>query len=268
MTSAAHCTNLSGSQCRAFGRLTDLLSRAAGPFQYRGDHMHAVIVAMWLVGLITAAVAEDKPTLEDLLNPARNPAPSKAAPSEQLDQIAAEMRAVRDKLTGRDTSAATQSLQQTILDQLDELLKTPPSPPPPPSGSGGGGGGNDSANNNRSNSGGRSNASSNHRSATNPGKGGGNPQSGDPMSAGSAKQTGGKERSQADDSEERAGERRKPVDPAARRRQLEVDIWGHLPEKLREQLLNSYGERMLPQYEEQVRKFYDQLSDPQRARRP
>jgi hypothetical protein len=48
---------------------------------------------------------------------------------------------------------------------------------------------------------------------------------------------------------------------AARKKKLEMDVWGHLPPHLREQLLNTYGERMLPKYENLVKKFYESLSE-------
>ena len=39
-----------------------------------------------------------------------------------------------------------------------------------------------------------------------------------------------------------------------------MDIWGHLPPHVREELLNTYGEKMLPKYEHLVKQFYEALS--------
>jgi hypothetical protein len=40
-----------------------------------------------------------------------------------------------------------------------------------------------------------------------------------------------------------------------------MDIWGHLPPQLREELLSTYGDRMLPKYEQLVNQFYEALSN-------
>lgn len=39
------------------------------------------------------------------------------------------------------------------------------------------------------------------------------------------------------------------------------DAWGHLPPAVRQQLLNIYTEKYLPQYEEQVRRYYEALAE-------
>ena len=53
---------------------------------------------------------------------------------------------------------------------------------------------------------------------------------------------------------------------AARKKKLEIDVWGHLPPHLRDQLLNTYGERMLPKYEQLVKQFYEALSEQNEAK--
>jgi len=39
------------------------------------------------------------------------------------------------------------------------------------------------------------------------------------------------------------------------------DAWGHLPPAMRQQLLNIYTEKFLPQYEDQVRRYYEALAE-------
>ncbi|QDT92898.1 hypothetical protein [Gimesia algae] len=39
------------------------------------------------------------------------------------------------------------------------------------------------------------------------------------------------------------------------------DAWGHLPPAMRQQLLNIYTENFLPQYEDQVRRYYEALAE-------
>lgn len=41
------------------------------------------------------------------------------------------------------------------------------------------------------------------------------------------------------------------------------EIWGHLPPKAREQMLKSYGERFLPQYEELIVEYFKRLAEGQ-----
>ena len=62
------------------------------------------------------------------------------------------------------------------------------------------------------------------------------------------------------DSSKQSQQDRKEAEETARRRKLEMDVWGHLPPHVREELLNTYGERMLPKYEHLVKRFYEALS--------
>jgi hypothetical protein len=41
------------------------------------------------------------------------------------------------------------------------------------------------------------------------------------------------------------------------------DLWGHLPERSREQLLQSFSEEFLPKYEREIQQYYRRLSDDQ-----
>ena len=71
---------------------------------------------------------------------------------------------------------------------------------------------------------------------------------------------GGEKSREAQDSSKQTREERKAAQEAARRQKLEMDVWGHLPPHLREELLNTYGDRMLPKYEKMVKQFYEALS--------
>lgn len=44
----------------------------------------------------------------------------------------------------------------------------------------------------------------------------------------------------------------------------ELAIWGHLPERVRQQLLNSAQSRRLPRYEQQIDRFYESLGSSKR----
>ncbi len=216
--------------------------------------------AMTITALVCSTCFAQEPKPADAPNAetsGKQPIPA----AEQLAKVVESMRAIETQLKDRETGDATQSAQQSVLDQLDALLNTPPETPPPSDGGGGGGKNGNPPPESKSGtgkSGRQQNASSKPK----------NQPGGDPtqMRPKPASQLGGKERQNPADSEERTGPNRKATTAAAKRQRLEVDVWGHLPEKLRERLLNSYGERMLPQYEEAVRRFYDQLADPPQSR--
>ncbi len=215
-------------------------------------------VVTFLTPLAATSFGQDPAPKETLTTEAP---PAKSPPAaEQLTKIVESMRQIETRLKARETGDETQTAQQSVIDQLDQLLNMPPEPPP--SGSGGGGGNN--SNPPPDNKGGGSKSPEQQSTQS---KSKNKPQS-DPsqMRPKPAGRPGSQDRQNAQNSEERTGPNRAATTPAAKRQRLEVDVWGHLPEKLREQLLNSYGERMLPQYEEAVRRFYDQLADPAASR--
>ncbi len=51
------------------------------------------------------------------------------------------------------------------------------------------------------------------------------------------------------------------VPPLERRRNLATSVWGHLPDRLREQMQQSYRERYLPGYEDLVERYYEILAE-------
>jgi hypothetical protein len=182
------------------------------------------------------------------------PAPQSSSAAEQLTKIVEAMRGIETLLKDRETGDETQAAQQNVIDELDKLLNMPPDQSNP-SGSGGGGSSNNQSSSNQ-NGGGQSRNKPGQSSSQ-------QKKPGDPSRMQPKPGAGNRrDRQNADDSEERTGPNRAAVTPAAKRQRLEVDVWGHLPEKLREQLLSSYGEKMLPQYEDAVRRFYDRLANP------
>ena len=46
----------------------------------------------------------------------------------------------------------------------------------------------------------------------------------------------------------------------ARRRNLATSVWGHLPERERDEMLGAFSERFLPAYDELVRQYYEALA--------
>lgn len=168
--------------------------------------------------------------------------------SERILQKTAD---ARDKLIGKQLGKETQQLQQDVVQDLETLLELlKQSPPPPPS---------------------QGNPPPNSEPPSNPQNQNPKPQndseSKSPRKPKSPGTGSGQNREQPQDSEERHGESRESKQKADRKLRLENDIWGHLPPALREELLNTYGERMLPQYEDFVRKFYEALSEPNRTKK-
>ena len=178
---------------------------------------------------------------------------AEAEKRELLERILRNTAGARDKLTDKVTGPETQKLQQDVvvdLETLIELLKKAPPPPPKKNDDDSSSSSSDSDSENQD-----PQQKSQDESESKPSR--------KPKSKGTGD---GRDRNQAEGSEERHGESRDAKQKADRKLRLENDIWGHLPPALREQLLNTYGERMLPQYEEFVRKFYEALSEPKRPR--
>ncbi len=172
---------------------------------------------------------------------------------DKFERVAKGMRTASRKLDEQQTSGETTKIQEQVIRDLDDLIKQLQNPPPPK----GGGGGSSS-----------SSSSSSGGSASRQPKGGGRTQKDKSQGGGAARQsgeggkeTGSQDRSDAQDSDERSDSERKAAAEAARKRKLEMDVWGHLPPHLREQLLNTYGERVLPKYEQLVKQFYEALSE-------
>ena len=182
---------------------------------------------------------------------------------DKFDRVAKGMRSASEKLDGKVTGDETTKIQEQVIRDLDELIKQLQNPPP--NGGGGGGGGGGSSGGGSSKSGGGGGSRQQHAG----GRGGkGQPQGGTPkqQAQGNGGEPGGKDRKDAEGSEERTDSERKAAAEAARKKKLEIDVWGHLPPHLRDQLLNTYGERMLPKYEQLVKQFYEALSEQNEAK--
>lgn len=200
-----------------------------------------------------------KELLKEIENDPANPKPEKEE-EDKLEKVAKGMRSASEKLDGKQTGEETTKLQEQVIRDLDDLIKQLQNPPP----NGGGGGGSSGGGSSKSgkNGGGGQQQRAGGRSTS--GHGGKSPsQGGTPKqeAQGGGSEQGGKDRKNAEDSDERTDSERKAAAEAARKKKLEIDVWGHLPPHLRNQLLNTYGERMLPKYEHLVKQFYEALSE-------
>lgn len=73
----------------------------------------------------------------------------------------------------------------------------------------------------------------------------------------------------AEESSDRPLEERQPSQNLFQlRSDLVRESWGHLPPRLRDQLLNADSDQNLPQYDSLVRKYFESLAQPDPTRRP
>lgn len=202
----------------------------------------------------------DKPSLLDKLSKelfkdldeeaAKAPAAQK---ENKLDRVAQGMRNAGNKLGENQTGKDTRQIQEQVIRDLDDLIKQMENPPP----NGGGGGGGGGASSSRTSSGGASGQRLQKMSSDSTPQN----QQGKPLNGQGMDKAGEREKKVAEGSQERSDSERKAAEEAARKKKLEMDVWGHLPPHLRDQLLNTYGERMLPKYQQLVKQFYEALSE-------
>lgn len=190
----------------------------------------------------------------------------KPAKDNKLERAANGMRDAGDKLNENQTGQDTRKVQEQVIRDLDELIKQMQNPPPPPQGQGGGGGGSSSSGSGKGSQsqmqklGGGQGQSQQGQSRQMSGQGKAGKSSQGQQGTESSK-SGSQEKKVAEGSEERSESERKASEEAARKKKLEMDVWGHLPPHLRDQLLNTYGEKVLPKYQHLVKQFYEALSE-------
>jgi len=194
-----------------------------------------------------------KELFEDLEDGSKNA--KQKSDDDKLDRAAKGMRNAGEKLGGDKTDKDTRRIQEQVIRDLDDLIQQLQNPPSQRNNSGGGGGGSSSQKMSR--------AQMQKMSTSNSGaqKMDSRPMGAQAKQGAEQKQGGGQDKKVAEGSEERSDSERKASEEAARKKKLEMDVWGHLPPHLRDQLLNTYGERMLPKYSQMVKQFYEALSE-------
>ena len=154
-----------------------------------------------------------------------------------LSGIGRKMRTVSKKLVGRDSAQQTQKLQKDIVDRLNELIEQIKNNSRKSGSSG-------------SKSGAKKKQSANKRST--PKIAG--------RKSGSAPAGGRTASKPAQDSEDRVGRSKAKVDMQAMEK-LMKDLWGHLPEKTREEMLQAASVQFLPKYELKLEKYFKRLAE-------
>jgi hypothetical protein len=174
--------------------------------------------------------AQESDDALDLLGPGEDL--GAAGAGNPLARIGEAMQKVEGRLGAGDTSDGTQSLQRQIIDALAKLIER----------------------NSKSNSSSRGASSSQSKSASS--RSGESP-------AGSQAAAGASDpgNSPARDSTNRLGQ---AESQEARRRQMEAlfkQAWGHLPERIRDEMESAASERFLPKYEKIIEEYFRRLAN-------
>jgi hypothetical protein len=260
----------------------------------------AWVASVVFLSVFAAAQADDPPDrFEKKPQPAEQRAPKKAGekPSDDKDaaktdpaeeaaklreKIAEQMQAAEKKLKDRDPGKDTRQLQDDALrdiDRLIELARRPPPPPPPqpmdgsppPMGGGqqpqGGQPQSQPGTQQRPQSGQarRERREQRRQQMEQQARGGGQqPQGGRPQ----PQRGGSGSREKASDSSGQPGTG--GANAARQPDQLSdvvKDIWGHLPETMRQEVDHYYRDRFMPRYQDLLREYYQRLAERDRGRR-
>lgn len=169
-----------------------------------------------------------------------HPAEAAGDRDDPLARVGRRMRSVEERLLRRAGGGETTDLQRQIVAELDELLKQM---------------------SRRQSGGGQSNRPAPEKQGSRrskPEPGGEQPQQGGANRSGSGGQ-GAPGDSPAQDATDalanRAAERPAPAD----RQELLKDLWGHLPERVREQMLQASMDQFLPKYQLLIEEYFKRL---------
>lgn len=183
-----------------------------------------------------------------------------ASPDEtpdELNRTIESMRAVSKKLLDKDLSAETRKKQQLILSDIDKLIEKLKQPPSSADSS------SDSQQQDQNQ---QDQKNQKQRPKSQPQNQQANKQQ--PQGTGGAtnqqKQEGKASESSDKELQRKVSDRTAEI---ARRRVLIDEVWGHLPPAMREQMLNATNEKMLPQYEQLIRDYYESLARAAEERR-
>lgn len=198
----------------------------------------------------------------DLDPPDKKPGAGNATPvgsqsrlpfADELDEAVTTMREVSQRLDKLSLSDDTEQLQAGIVSNIEALIEKLKNLPPPSS----------------SNSSENSDQDQSDSDATSQGQKKGEqsqPQQAPQQQAGADSTTGSAPKPQTgkvgESTEQNLRQARERAAALARRRALIDEVWGHLPPAMRERLLNVGSEKLLPKYEDQIRRYYEALAEP------
>ena len=175
-----------------------------------------------------------------------NPASADGPLPDELDRAVRNMRDISSRLDKQDVSEETTKLQTSVLSDIDALIERLKNQPPPhqnqnPS--------NDNSNQQPQDRQGQSRPQNGQQDQTGTQQQGTQPQAG---------QSSGKS---AESETEQQRKQREAESALNIRRALINEVWGHLPPSVREKLLNVPSEKLLPQYDTLIRRYYESLAE-------
>lgn len=217
--------------------------------------------------------------------PAGQPAGPDEDPAVVLDRIIANSKSVTEKLARTETGEPTQATQATILKDIDALLNRQ-DPAQSSSGGGGGGGGGGQSSGGMGKSGGQPMGGQGGGGGGSPGgqqakgrkprgsgkKDGQQPGGQEMANAGGKKddqpggaKAGGQDPKGGKGTTAGAAGGPDPGKPVPRPTvplddEVAKEVWGHLPDKVRQQVTQYYKEEFMPRYAELLKQYYSSLA--------
>ena len=165
---------------------------------------------------------------------------------DELDRAVRNMRDISSRLGQRDVSEETTKLQTSVLSDIDALIERLKNQPPPqqspnqsPS--------NDSSNQQPQQQQNRQQQQQQDQTGT--------------QQQGTQPQAGQSPGKSAESETEQQREKHEAESALNIRRALINEVWGHLPPSVREKLLNVPSEKLLPQYDNLIRRYYESLAE-------
>ena len=251
-------------------------------------------VPLWFVPSARADVAVAPLPREVRSDGSRDPIPSaenapKENPLEVVERIVVNSKAVGEKLAMTDTGKETQGKQDSILKDIDALIDQQDNPPP----QGGGDSSDKDKNQDKDKGKGKDKSEDMDPKGGNDPKGGKDPMGGEPkdgnQQAGRKPRQGEKGGAPPKQSGKDPGGAKQdpgmakadpmmgmnpgsptggvPMGKGAAKPSLPIDdavvkeVWGHLPDKLRQQVSQYYKEQFMPKYSDLLKQYYSSLAN-------
>jgi len=166
-----------------------------------------------------------------------------------LARIGQQMRDVEQSIARRQADQETRRRQTQIVRDIDDLIRQAQQ----------------QKKNNHNNSGGRSSAGSTSGSGQNQPQPARRPEVAQPQSR--TGEGNSAANNAARDSEKKVRDQQLQKPDMAAMREILKGVWGQLPERQREQMLQSYEEQFLPKYEQMIADYFRSLSE-ENGRKP
>jgi hypothetical protein len=193
---------------------------------------------------------KEKSLDDDLLKSLGDPAAESAKEEDPLGEIVERMRKAQQRMRDKDPGDETRALQTKAAQDLEELIKLLQQQQQ------------QQQQNNSNQSQQPRQSKSEQQSGQRQDKQQQPQNSGKPQPGSEGAGERRQDQEKARNSTEKTGASTKPTPAeAARRQQMEKDVWGHLPPALRQEMLNTYTDKFLLKYDDLVRRYYEALAE-------